>query len=101
MEAPTGYSYQPLSTANPIRIITLLPGSRREQLKCTLTKVALGEKPTYEAISYVWGDEANLTSIFCDKLGPSLPITQNLAAALFRFRRVDKPRALWADTVCS
>jgi hypothetical protein len=100
MEDLTRYSYRPLTTANSIRMITLLPGIGHQQLNCTLKEVALDESPQYEAISYVWGDETTPASIVCDDFGHSLPITQNLAAALFRFRLVDQQRVLWADAIC-
>jgi hypothetical protein len=93
------HTYTPLAP-NSIRTLTLLPGTGREQLKFTLNEVDLNDHPAYEAISYVWGDEVEPYPIFCDGQDRSLPITQNLAAALFRFRRADKQRILWADAVC-
>ncbi|KAN0102169.1 Heterokaryon incompatibility protein (HET) domain containing protein [Hyaloscypha variabilis] len=93
------YTYTPLAP-NSIRTLTLLPGTGREQLKFTLNEVDLNDHPAYDAISYVWGDEVDPYPIFCDGQDRSLPITQNLAAALFRFRRADKQRVLWADAVC-
>jgi len=92
------YCYTPLKTAHSVRIITLQPGIRRERLTCTLDEVVLDDKPYYEAISYVWGDPSNPTSIVCDNR--SLCVTQNLAAALFQFRQPDEPRRLWADAIC-
>ena len=83
------YTYTPL-TPNSIRTLTLFPGTGHEQLKCTLNKVNVNDHPVYEAISYVWGDEVDPYPILCDGQDRSLPITQNLAAALFRFRRADE-----------
>jgi hypothetical protein len=100
MEDATRYSYSPLTTTDSIRIITLLPGVGHEQLKCTLDEVTFDESPQYEAISYVWGDEINPASIKCHDFGYSLPITQNLAAALFRFRLADQQRMIWVDAIC-
>jgi hypothetical protein len=100
METPARYSYEPFSTTDSIRLITLMPGTGHEQLKCTLNKVTLDESLKYEAISYVWGDEANPVSIVCGDFGRTFCITQNLATVLFRFRIENEPRVLWADAIC-
>ncbi|KAK3936849.1 heterokaryon incompatibility protein-domain-containing protein [Diplogelasinospora grovesii] len=53
----------------------------------------------FDALSYVWGDQANKVYINCD--GKSHNIGQNLHAALIEYRRRGQPgRGLWADAIC-
>ncbi|TLS22422.1 uncharacterized protein PpBr36_09998 [Pyricularia pennisetigena] len=54
---------------------------------------------TYDAVSYVWGDELRDTrSITLN--GVVVPIGANLHWALRRLRLQDESRALWADALC-
>jgi hypothetical protein len=84
-----------------IRLVRLGPGHLDEPLRCELVPVDLSntsEVPSYEPISYAWGENAKLEHILCDK--HNLPITANLFQALLHFRYVDKDRLLWADGIC-
>ncbi|KAK0708717.1 heterokaryon incompatibility, partial [Lasiosphaeris hirsuta] len=54
--------------------------------------------PSYEAISYAWGNVKSEEKIICN--GRLLRITSSLAAALRRTRLRDRPRVLWADGIC-
>lgn len=61
----------------------------------------LDEQPQFEAISYVWGDAIFDQKIACDpKKGTILHITPTLRNALRQVRLTDKPRAVWADSIC-
>ena len=83
---------------NQIRVIDLLPGTGDAALDCTVRIVSLDDKPHYEALSYVWGTSKKCKTI---KAGDKqLPITDNLHNALFRLRRLDTVRTLWADQIC-
>lgn len=78
----TIYTHQ-LQGSN-IRLLQLLPGYTKDILKCRLLEVSLEDKPSYEAISYVWGDRNVTESIVCN--GQPMNITVNLAQALRQFR---------------
>ncbi|KEY64145.1 hypothetical protein S7711_03439, partial [Stachybotrys chartarum IBT 7711] len=42
-----------------IRLVSVLPGRWSEDVSCKLTVVSLDAKPSYEALSYTWGDLLN------------------------------------------
>ncbi|KAH8795009.1 heterokaryon incompatibility protein-domain-containing protein [Hyaloscypha sp. PMI_1271] len=127
------YTYKPLDAAKAeIRLLSLLPGgfsddieieifhvesnypeeekTREEKsanLERTFELLQLGESrrtPSYEAVSYVWGSEADPSFISIRDRGrlgsSSLPVTQNLAEAMRYLRREDEARILWIDAVC-
>ena len=62
-------------------------------------------KGRFEALSYVWGDPARCSSIYCHQGGDHdntmvVPITESLDIAVRHLRHVDKPRDLWIDAIC-
>jgi len=96
--APEDYEYTPLPGHGWVRLIRLLAGKEQEEIECELITTSMDEADdTYEAISYVWGDNKNRVNISCNKR--KLSIGVNLADALRRFRQQTKPRLLWADAV--
>jgi len=50
------YRYTPLPSPRHIRLIELRAGSPKEIITCTIHIVDLDSKPTYDALSYTWGD---------------------------------------------
>ena len=93
------YSYRPLKQDDSIRLLKIHPATAAEdQIKCDLEEYKIGESPSYEAISYVWGTACGRTSILLS-FG-ALSVTQSLGVALQRFRWPTEPRFLWADAVC-
>jgi Heterokaryon incompatibility protein (HET) len=54
--------------------------------------------PTYEALSYTWGDHSVTALIQVN--GIELQITLNLFRALQRLRKGRKKRVLWVDALC-
>jgi Heterokaryon incompatibility protein (HET) len=90
--------YDPLQHASSFRLIELLPGEYGDELHCRVYEADLDHPPAYEAISYVWGSEADKVAITCN--GADFGITQELAAALQRFRKSDASRTLWVDSIC-
>jgi hypothetical protein len=94
------YEYQPIDPKDEIRILILLPPASPDEteLRCEIATANISDKPSYEAISYCWGD-----GVFSETLRVSdgiLAITENLAAGLRRFRLKDRARRLWVDAVC-
>jgi hypothetical protein len=81
-----------------IRIASILPGRWSEDVSCKLTVVSLDDNPSYEALSYTWGDPLGKTPIFLE--GVTFLITKNLHWALRRLRHVDETRHIWVDALC-
>jgi hypothetical protein len=91
--------YSPLPGNNTIRILVIEPASAEEDdLQTRLLVVALDDKPSYEAISYTWGDPADSTLLNCNCAKVKIP--QNLENALKRMRHATRARHVWADSVC-
>jgi len=82
-----------------IRLLSLSPGARADNIYGELLTKSLDESPCYEALSYVWGDEKNTRSIFLD--GRVWNVTASLESALRHLRREDETdRILWVDALC-
>jgi hypothetical protein len=78
------YQYQPLPKGDWIRLFRVLPGEGKDFLRVELFTINLHRTPSYEALSYVWGDPSKEETILCD--GSQLAITANLHNALNRLR---------------
>ncbi|KAI1384118.1 HET-domain-containing protein [Hypoxylon trugodes] len=95
------YCYVPFGTepeCNQLRILTLFPGSKDQQVECILEHGDIGKSPPYEAISYVWGNSRDKVEIICN--GKTLAVTTALEEVLRHFRLPSEKRSLWADAVC-
>lgn len=93
----TEYQYERLTHDDEIRLLHLEPGTGAD-VHFTLTPVRLDEKPSYEAISYCWGDPNDTCMVYCND--KPLHITKSLYTGLRRLRKEDIVRVLWADAVC-
>jgi hypothetical protein len=104
------YIYTPLEDTEQIRLLTLNPGARDDQIQCSLSTRDLehGEEwflggfveegAGYEALSYTWGQSASRKPISIN--GTILLVTENLYSALLHLRDEKKPRILWIDAIC-
>lgn len=93
------YEYTALSGIDRIRLLRLQPGKGREPVQCTLHEAELATcTGQYEALSYVWGLQEDLTPIQVDEF--SLKIGPNLLRALLDMRHEDRERVLWVDAIC-
>ncbi|KAI6082888.1 HET-domain-containing protein [Hypoxylon rubiginosum] len=104
--------YAPFNRARrEIRVIELLPGADEQPVECALHTESLDADVhvRYAALSYVWGDPQVTEDIVVN--GRRLPVTANLASALWHFRKygfprrsrseqTDEIRRLWVDAVC-
>ncbi|KAM3424160.1 hypothetical protein BST61_g11297 [Cercospora zeina] len=81
-----------------IRILHVLPGIWTVPLNCTLQVVALKECPSYQALSYTWGDETPMKTMLLNS--EPCEIRTNLWSALRRLRRSSERRTLWVDAIC-
>ena len=94
-----GYPYSKLSAiAFETRLLTLEPGDWNLPLQCHLQHSTLESAPSYEALSYTWGDAGNRREILID--GVRCTVTENLEVALRYIRRKDAARILWVDAIC-
>ncbi len=90
--------YHPLQPRE-IRVISLVPGNWDDRLQCTLETVSLDDNPSYETLSYVWGDpEAQKKPIFLQD--QHFQVTPNLESALRHLRHKDLERTIWIDAIC-
>jgi Heterokaryon incompatibility protein (HET) len=93
------YVYAALSQPRAIRVATLLPGEKSDLLQVTLREHDLeSENFHYEAVSYCWGGVNRDFQVQSD--GRAILVTENLIAALLRFRHPTNHRVLWIDTIC-
>jgi hypothetical protein len=81
-----------------IRLLRLLPGHGSDDILCRLFTASLDESNDFEALSYVWGSQANPVQIVVD--GENKVVTSNLASALHYLRNDEKERVMWVDAVC-
>ena len=95
------YPYSRLPDSS-IRLLHLLPSpDKTSPIKCRLSTYPLlkTDRPhRYEALSYVWGTEADQKSINVDN--HKIDIGINLHDALIRLRDDFFERVLWADALC-
>lgn len=110
--AESAYTACSLVTPDSIRVIHLHPGSPKDNLRCTLKVVRLGEQPSFDALSYCWGQHVTKRYITIrpfpalaaaqDDIEPSesLAITDTLHDALIYLRYPNTERILWVDQIC-
>lgn len=91
--------YHPLASSQTFRLLILEPaGHVSDPMSIRLQSVERSTAPTYDAISYVWGDPGHRVTILCD--GKPFSITFNLYWALVRIRHQFYPKVLWVDAIC-
>jgi len=99
---PKVFTYQPLDPdpdADSIRLVLIEPSSSRDDpLSCKLIHVKFAEKRRYEALSYMWGDEAVKEKILLD--GAEFWVGQNLGDALHFLRSSLHQGPFWIDAIC-
>ncbi|KAF0317067.1 hypothetical protein GQ607_015727 [Colletotrichum asianum] len=100
------YQYKPLGQ-DQLRILKLFPGEFDDPLWGRLDHCRFDPPhtlPTYEALSYAWGNQDNpetLTLVGNSLvLLANLTIGQNLASALRDLRSTSEARSIWCDAVC-
>ncbi|KAK8023704.1 HET-domain-containing protein [Apiospora rasikravindrae] len=94
--------YRPLDIESlEFRLLLLQAGEGDEPIKCQLVHASLKEgadRPSYETISYCWGDPAQTAGIFVDGLEMEVPLSAR--RVLQRMRKYDADRTLWIDAIC-
>jgi hypothetical protein len=91
--------YTPMSASpDSFRTLVLLPGTGSRPIRCELASAQLSESPSYEALSYQWGDQKRLKAIFVNDV--KVAVAENLWLALSSLRHAQHPKSLWADAIC-
>lgn len=96
------YEYRPLDAEQKeFRLLTVQGYSiSTDPVRCTMSHASLrnAQKPRYEAISYVWGDQTKRSFIIVD--GKVLGVPASAEYVLRRMRKEEEDRMLWIDAVC-
>ncbi|TVY53017.1 Heterokaryon incompatibility protein 6,OR allele [Lachnellula cervina] len=92
-----GYPYRTLPP-NTIRLLHVYQDAVNN-LVCDLEVAHIDQLPTYEALSYCWGDPSDKIPIECNASG-GLAITKNLHSALHSLQLPKQSRLIWADAIC-
>jgi Heterokaryon incompatibility protein (HET) len=99
-ERAMDFQYEPLNPSrNYIRVLDLMPGSFNDAFQCSLRTVLLDDRPTYQALSYTWGEAVTTATLFINERD-SMRITRNLDEALRHVRSESEMKTLWIDAVC-
>jgi hypothetical protein len=93
------HCYTPLSTGHETRVLQLLPGKQSDPIQAQLHHIDLDDSPTYEALSYEWGDPQKEQRVQFDD-GSYIGVTTTLFHALQDLRHDTMPRTIWADAIC-
>ncbi|KAF2011402.1 HET-domain-containing protein [Aaosphaeria arxii CBS 175.79] len=92
-----------LQTERHIRLIRLLPGIEDDDIHLELSTSDLDSKPTYETLSYTWGDVSDPKSVHIRGLASDAPVsfavTSNCYRALARLRLKQQARTIWVDAI--
>lgn len=102
----TPYQGQPLDQEVSFRLLELQPGQPGTTIVVRLLTFDLPDAPSYEALSYTWGDIADVEEIEVVTTtaevsrSAALKVTTSCAAALRRLRFSTSPRTLWIDFIC-
>lgn len=110
-----------------VRLVTIEPGLSQSPVRCSIDFALLVDErdydnvltaangnraqfgglhaqhansniPSYEAVSYSWGDGKAERQIELN--GCSFDVTDNLYTALVHLRHIDRSRMLWIDAIC-
>ncbi|KAK5656836.1 hypothetical protein OQA88_4384 [Cercophora sp. LCS_1] len=96
------YTYKSLakSSCRQIRVLCLGSGQHADELRGDLEECNMDDPrhESYEAISYVWGGDAQTHHLYTSS--GVVDINESLDKALRRLRLPDSRRRLWADAVC-
>lgn len=98
----SSFFYEPLSTESDCtRFIQIEPvQSDDEPVSCRLTQIAFGERPRFDAVSYMWGDSEpdDWRKIILN--GVEFHLRRNLWEALRHLRNGHDSTLFWIDAIC-
>ncbi|CZR65228.1 uncharacterized protein PAC_15128 [Phialocephala subalpina] len=85
-------------TTDGIRLLILRPGERGSRIECDLESITFGDNPTYDALSYEWGDSTQLKPVWLN--GSKVLVREHLWGALNSLRDTRIRKAVWVDFLC-
>jgi hypothetical protein len=94
----TGFLYPNVLVDGSFRIFILDSGVFGSKVTGHIQEFSLLNPPTYNALSYVWGQEPAIHRIFIN--GEATFVRPNLYHALQRIRLRTGPLRLWVDSLC-
>lgn len=98
----SSFSYQPLSTQSDCtRFVQIEPAqSEDEPISCSLVQIAFGDRPTFDAMSYMWGDREGDNGHTILLHSVEFHVGKNLFDALHHLRRGCQGKLFWIDAIC-
>ncbi|KAK5991510.1 Heterokaryon incompatibility 6-like protein [Cladobotryum mycophilum] len=95
-----GYKYGKLDKKQQeFRLLTLEPGEEEDGIVCSIAHASINDTAlSYEALSYCWGDRADMRQIMVS--GSRMQVTGSLFVALQHLRLPSAQRVLWVDALC-
>lgn len=98
----SSFSYQPLSTqSNCTRFVHIEPAqSEDEAISCSLVQIPFGDRPTFDAMSYMWGEREGADCHTILLHGVDHHVGENLYDALRHLRRGCQGKLFWIDAIC-
>lgn len=98
------HEYAPLEPDH-IRLVVLEPGRRSDPIRCRIVAHHCKDVPSYEAISYTWGDDTIPQDIqilpenYPQDAISALAVSQSCVSVLLDLRSAYSPRVLWIDAI--
>jgi hypothetical protein len=99
--SPPIFTHEPLPDAlTHIRLIEVLQGKVGQHVVCTVSVWPLDTAPSYDAISYTWGDPALTVSITIN--GQTMVVRQNCEYVMQQWFTAKRSTSkyIWVDAVC-
>ncbi|KAH8193808.1 hypothetical protein TruAng_012027 [Truncatella angustata] len=91
--------YRPLPQEGSTRLLVIEPCVDANQVvACQLTYHNFGQQQKYEALSYTWGNEGDVSPLLVD--GKRFLARRNLVKALSALRYAAVARVVWVDAIC-
>ncbi|KAJ4111466.1 hypothetical protein NW768_011820 [Fusarium equiseti] len=98
-ESRVASPYQPLNELRDCtRLLRIEPAKDDDPIACTLSEVAFCDRPKFDALSYMWGDEKAKHNITVN--GVDYDVRQNLWDALHYLRKHAPDVDYWIDAIC-
>ncbi|KAH7409748.1 heterokaryon incompatibility protein-domain-containing protein [Cadophora sp. MPI-SDFR-AT-0126] len=99
MNTCKGFVYKSFAAANnEIRLLRLRAGGAGDAIAATLDHYPFHEAVPYYALSYTWGNTADVSYILLN--GWEVPVTANLEGALRALRKLEEDCCFWIDALC-
>jgi hypothetical protein len=98
------FRYTPLTNPeSDLRLVEIQPGQQADILKCTISTHHSLVPPSYQALSYAWGDGQRKVPVYLNE--KIFLVTPNLEAALRNIRcstsaAMERQLRLWIDAMC-